>query len=851
MKHCKWSLLFLFLVVTNEGLAQNYNAPQKPLGGEPPTAGVKLNAPAITGNEDASETEVNPGALGMLNSWSLFLHHSELSRGGRVQGAGDAILFASPFPWFKPLVFGLGFQWLRPPLAIGYENSVKLSFATGLRLSSSVSLGLGIHSFVCDHDQALSGLTTLDVGLLLRPFEWLATGLAIRNLTTPVYDGLPLQRIYDLELTLRPLLTRRLEMGLGLRIGERRGDTDPHFRLITEPLSGFRFFGQLEILRRDFYRTDPLRANDPAMTDVRATFGVEFNLEQVSLAVSTVLGRKMPLASNDHPLANDSAAGVFQGAGVTLKIRGENFSPLTTFRKRMVSISLKEKISQHRMINIIGWFRKIEQRDDVSGVLIKIDGFNAGWAQTQELRSWLQRLRRAGKKSYAYVTSPSAQEYYLAAAADQILLDPAGGIAMKGMASRNLYFQGLFEKVGVNSQFIRIGDFKSAPEVFTRKGPSPAAQKVSESLLSDLYSQLIGDLALDRKIPVSAMQETVEQGPFIPPIALSKGLVDELVEPGDLEDKISELSNSKLSDPRILVRSPSRWPVGPTIAVIIVEGEIVRGESYVVPLLKQHMVGDETIVSALTTARLDSNVKAVVLRINSPGGSAIAADRIWREVRRTNKTKPIVVSFADVAASGGYFAGCAGKRIFAKPATITGSIGIYTGKFDLSGLMSKLGLTSYTFKKGKRADMQAYDRPYTDEELKFILSRLQYYYRQFLRAVGDGRKMTMDEVHRLAQGRVWTGYQARVRNLVDAYGGLTDAIEYAKTLTGLSKRPVGLVVLPKEKRRWLSKAIKLVSKNDALPLPEAATQMLRGIPPVLLEAQPGEPLARMPYEIQF
>jgi protease-4 len=299
---------------------------------------------------------------------------------------------------------------------------------------------------------------------------------------------------------------------------------------------------------------------------------------------------------------------------------------------------------------------------------------------------------------------------------------------------------------------------------------------------------------------------------------------------------------------------PPGWEVGPAIAVITVEGDIVDGESTTVPLIRRHLAGDRTIIQAIEYAMRSDTVKAIVLRVNSPGGSAVASQHIWQALRRARKRKPVVVSLGDMAASGGYFVACAGDHIVAEPGTITGSIGIYTGKFDLSELLAKVGINTHTTARGKRATMDSSTRPYSAEERGFILARLQYYYREFLSAVGTGRSMTQDQVHEVARGRVWTGKQALERKLVDAIGGLQDAIEEARRRAGLGKeRHVRLLVLPKRPRGILARLIKAIGSGKASesPIPRALQAQLSGIAPIPWYAESGEPLARLPYEVSW
>jgi protease IV len=832
-----------FVLVSFQGHAEK---PQLPLAGEPPTAGIHLAAPSLVGGEDATGIELNSANLGLLESWSLVYHHSWFKSDGRINGAGDAFFLATPLPFFRSLALGFGLQFLRPAAAIGYDASSKVSFALAWRFSSAFSFGLSHHLFISDQNEAQDRLSTTDLGLVVRPAEWVAGALTVRDLTTPVFDGMPLQRVYDVELALRPLATRQWEFGLGLGIGERRGNLDPHLRLEMEPLSGVRFYGALDLLTRDFSRTGAWQ------TDVRASLGFGFNLEQIGLTIGTTVARD--LQAGPGPLQNNETRSSFQGLEGSLKLWGAKQAPLVTAQHLLVNLELSGDMEQSDLLQLVQLVWELEERPEVTGVLMHLDGLNLGWAQAQELRGLIQRLRQRGKKVYVYLRAASDREYYVSLAANRILLDPAGEIRLQGLSMRSVFFRGAFDLLGVAPQFVRIAEFKSAPESYTEHSSSPAARQMMQSLLEDSYQRLMADLAQGRHKTEAAVQQLIDQGPFIPPAALRAGLVDELVEVVDLPEAIEKLSEARLIKPTALIRAATRWPVGPAIAVVLVEGDIVRGKSSRIPLLDRQVAGDETLAKTLSWVRNSDTIKAVVLRVNSPGGSAMASDHIWREIDRTRRVKPVIVSMGNIAASGGYYVAAAGDRIYALPSTITGSIGIFSGKFDLSGLMKKLGLSLETFSQGQHANLDSFDRPYTEEERRSILAHLQYYYRRFLGVVAAGRHLTQDQVHQVARGRVWTGHQAQARKLVDASGGLMEALEEAQRRTGLTDRPVRYIMLPRPEVSLLARALGLLTTTrDAAPpsLPAVLTRALQGFLPVLLRSQAGEPLARLPFHVDF
>ncbi len=837
-------LIILLLALPRAAAAQ---VPVTPLSGESPTQGVRLPAPTVAGVADATAVQINPAGLALLPSWSAVLHHAEISREGRLAGGGDALMFGSPLPLLPYIAAGVGLSWLRPSEATGYADSVQLSFALAARYRDKVGLGASVSTFISDDDPDLDGLATVDLGLWFHPFEWAGAALVVHDLTTPKYGGVPLQRRYDLELSARPLRNDRLEIGVGVRLGERRLELDPRLRLAGEPLAGLSLFAEVEALNRDFNR------NGDKDWDFRATVGVGLRWERLGFAVSTTLVRPMD-SRGTGPLSNSAATSAYQGVGATVSVQGSRSRPLFNLDRRLLLVDLSKVKGDRALVKLVGLLGEVERRDDMAGLLLKVDDLSMGWSGVQELRRWIKRLTAKGKKTVAYMSAAGVREYYLAAAASHVLLDPAGGIRVQGLSLRSLYFRGLLDRVGASPQFVKIAEFKSAPEQYTRAAASPAARQVRRAIIDDLMGQFTTDLAADRKKTAKQVTEILDRGPFTPPLAMTEGLVDELVPPSELDQALKEVCDCVVVRADTLKRSPDRWKVGDGIAVILLEGDIVSGKSQRVPLLDLNLVGDRTIIAALQWARAEPRVRGVVVRVNSPGGSALASRHMWREVRRLAESKPVVVSMGDMAASGGYYVAAGGARILAQPATITGSIGIFTGKFDLSGLMKTLGVTVDGEARGKRALMDSYTRPYTAEERKAILDRLQYYYRQFLAAVAAGRAgWTQDRVHELARGRVWTGRQALQNGLADAEGGIEDALQEVRSMAGISTdRPLHTFILPRKSMGLLDRALGAIGLK-ASPvselIPRQALDLLRKLPGVLLRASSGEPLARMPEEL--
>ncbi|MBK8482269.1 MAG: signal peptide peptidase SppA [Proteobacteria bacterium] len=840
-------LALLAPLVAPATAAAQSSQPLRPLGGEAPTAGIRLHTPTPVGTGDASAIEINPAALAQLEAGSLVLQHTELRSTSRLQGEGDALFAASPVPYLPSLVLGGGLQWLRPATAIGYADSVKLSLGASWTPDPALALGAVWTHFWSNDDPALDRLSSVDVGLLVRPAPWLALGLAVRDLTTPVLAGLPLQRSYDLELAWRPLGNRRLELGAGVVAGERRGDLDPSLRVVAEPWPGLQLFAQAQLVTRDFYR------NGDRVSDLRGNVGLQLALERARAAISTVVGRS--LAAGAGPLGeHPGTRSAYQGVSVSLALDGARRAPLVQPSPRLVQLELSGKLTQRRLIRLVQALRALERRADVRGLLLRIGALDAGWAQAQELRAWIHRLRRAGKRVLAYLEAPATQHYYVAAAADRLLIDDAGGVRLQGLGETHFYLRGLFDHIGVQPQFVRIAEYKTAPEGLTRRGPSAPARAMTTARLDDVFEQLVQDLARDRRLPPARVRALIDHGPFTALQAQRAGLIDEVLAPAELRRRVQRNTRAELVPLAVVARGRDRWPGGPAIAVVVIDGDIIDGHSRTVPLLGRELVGDETVVAALEAARLDAKIRAVVLRIDSPGGSALASHHLWAAVRALRRVKPVVVSLANIAASGGYYAACAGDRIFAQPAAITGSIGIFTGKVNVGGLLRRLGIGHATSLRGARAGLDSPVTPYSAEEERFILQQLQHFYRQFLGAVAAGRGLTQDAVHAVARGRIWTGAQAQRQHLVDAVGGLQEALVEAQRRAGLADDAAfELVVLPKRDAGLLARAGRLLTPDQpsdaSTLLPQVLSAALADLPLPLWYARSGQALARLPYEL--
>jgi protease-4 len=413
-------------------------------------------------------------------------------------------------------------------------------------------------------------------------------------------------------------------------------------------------------------------------------------------------------------------------------------------------------------------------------------GFGTGFAALKEVRDALGACRSAGKPVVAYLNFARTRDLYLASAANDVAFDPYGAMFLPGLASQPMFLTGALEKFGIGVQVTRVGKYKSFVEPFTRRDMSPENRVETQKLLDDLWSQIVGDIAASRGLEPAAVQKSVdEHGLFTAEQAKAAGLVDRIAYRdeilAELKSKTGRTGAKEafkqvaLSDYAATLpeSEPAAKSTDKAIAVAYAEGDIVEGEGV------DGQIGGAKFSRMLRELRLDDSVQAIVLRVNSPGGSATASEEIQRELRLARAVKPVIISMGTVAASGGYWISAYGDKIYAEPTTITGSIGVFGLFFNVQKLATDLGLTFDTAKTGKFADAFTISRPKTDEELALFQQLVDWIYGQFIGKVAEGRHLDRTAVEEIAQGRVWSGTEARKLGLVDEIGGLDAAIKFA------------------------------------------------------------------------
>ena len=460
--------------------------------------------------------------------------------------------------------------------------------------------------------------------------------------------------------------------------------------------------------------------------------------------------------------------------------------------------------------SLLTQLRKAKADSRIGAVMLDIDFPGIGWGKADELRDAVKEFKTSGKPVYAYMEIGTNREYYIATAADKIFLPPSGDIYVNGFAAEAMFYKGSLDKLGIEAEVIQIGPkYKNAPDQYTKKEMGEGQREVINALLDEYFSRFTTAIAESRKKPVEDIKALIDAAPYNAVKAKSLGLIDDAFYrdqvDSELKAKLGYKENDKLrtisgADYREIPSDSLGLNKGEKVAVVYASGAINLGSSSNGPL-NGSMVGSDTLVKAINDAAADKSIKAIVLRVDSPGGSALASDIMWHAIENAKAKKPFVVSMSDVAASGGYYIACNANKIVAEPSTVTGSIGMFMGKPVMKGLYDWLGVSNEFVMRGKNAGIFRETEKWTPEErAKMEEMAHNVYYDNFVPKVAKGRNKTDEEVNTLGQGRVWTGTQAKGNGLVDEFGGLEKAIDIAKELATLpADKDVKRIVFPEPK----------------------------------------------------
>jgi protease-4 len=519
-----------------------------------------------------------------------------------------------------------------------------------------------------------------------------------------------------------------------------------------------------------------------------------------------------------------------------------------------IGLDLREAINR---------LEKAAKDKSIAGVVLDIQNPSIGHGKVEELRAAITRFRKAGKKVYAQLETAMPADYLVACACDEIVMPESGLLVLPGIHAEATFYKGLLAKVGVQADFIHMGAYKGAAEPLTRENFSEPVRENMTSLIDSMYDEMVTTIVKNRPLSIAQAKDAIDRGLLTAKRAKELGLVDRVAYPDTLRNA---LADTYKAEPIVYVKNYGKKEVdtdfsgpmgffklmqammggtsstgqarGKKIAVIYAVGPIMTGESQSDPF-GGNVLGSTTIVEALREANKDKQVVAIVLRIDSPGGSALASDLIWHETQVIEK--PIVASMGDVAASGGYYIAMGTDKIIASPGTITGSIGVVGGKLAIRGLYQKLGITTETIERGKNSGVFGSSGPFTDSQRAVVSEMMEDVYEQFTTKAAAGRKMPLEKLRDLAGGRVYTGMQAKENGLVDELGTLHDAITEAKKLAGLGPdADVRLEILP-EPTNFLEALFGDLDKEEEVRLSGG----LEPIAPELVE------LARKAYRLRM
>ena len=472
----------------------------------------------------------------------------------------------------------------------------------------------------------------------------------------------------------------------------------------------------------------------------------------------------------------------------------ERRAPRPRFQPFRGALPFLQPPPEESLEDLRGVLDRVAHAPQVRGVVVRIGELPVGLATVQSLRDVLLALRRRGKRVVAYLTTISTPQYYLAAAADEILLPESAMVGFTGLRTEVTFIREALDRLGIAPEFDHIAEYKTAADRFLRREMSPAHREMVDAILDAQLDQIIEDIAAARRLTREPVRGAIDRAPFSAAEALAMGLVDGVLFEDELPRRFGAPGREAVLQPWTLARrrlpAPYRWPsLQDAVAVVTLRGTIVPGESrefpVPLPLFGRQTAGSSTLARAFRAAERAPRVHAVVFSVDSGGGSALASDLIWREVERVKRRKPVVAFMGDVAGSGGYYVACGANRIIAQPGTITGSIGVVSGKLVLADLFERHGLHHEILSRGAAATIDSPFVRYDETGWTRVRQEMQQIYERFIGRVSQGRSRPAAEIEAIARGRVWTGRQAVPLGLVDELGDFTVAVQRTRELAGI------------------------------------------------------------------
>jgi protease IV len=653
------------------------------------------------------------------------------------------------------------------------SNARLFTLGKGIFINNAFGFGAN-YSFSKSSNENFDDYRSLSLGLLIRPFSFLSMGYVARDINNPRVLKKHTARSDVYSVSLRP------------------------FNNVTLSFDAAKYEG------RDFDKSDMmLLAGLLLMRDISAHAGITKD-KDITFGLSVPLGIS---ASKSGSLIFDGYySNIYNvhssGFGATLS--GERTKSSIIQTKRFLKIHINEAISEINTEMLFGKkeitfydlltaIRTAKEDESIVGIILQIDNAALGFAQIQELREELKIYRKEAKTVSAILNAIGNKEYYLASACDKIYFNPANLFAITGLKAEVFFFKEGLDKLGIKFEAVARGPYKSYPEPYTKEHMSREFRENLTALISDLNEQFLSDIVKDRKISREQINTLFKKGLMTPEEALDAGFIDKINYPMDAEIEI--IQNKKflnlttaLKDYIEETERAYRWGPRPKIAVIYVAGSIIHGRSGYESIFPE-TTGDETYLNALLAAFTDSSVKAVVIRVDSGGGSSLASELMLYNLIRLKKEfkKPVVFSFGNTAASGGYYIACTGDRIISSKGTVTGSIGVVAGKLSLKELYAKLGINKDIIKMSEFADIFSESKDLSPAERKVIEQGVDYVYNRFKIKAAEARGISKENIDKAAEGRIFTGSQAKNNGLVDTFGGIIAAIDLAKKIANINE----------------------------------------------------------------
>lgn len=655
------------------------------------------------------------------------------------------------------------------------------------------------------------------VGMLSRPYSWLSVGLTARNINRAKVNNLITKPAYDFGIAFRPFALVSWKHGHRITIGTDISLYEENPLLVAANRKPVKYGSKID--PRVYAEIEPVNG-----IKIQSQYATDYQELRLGISVATDQSALVhQISTKEGKIINGVSSSLYESDGMlSIPFLKEKFIVKmklpTTLEEEKTPFSFFSK-PLPQLEEFLKKIRRMTKDPEVVGLLLEVEEINYPMSTIQAVMRELQKFKKSGKKIYIYSNSMSNRTYALSTVADKIFFHPEGYLMLNGFSTAGIYLKKTLDKLGVEMEVEASGPHKTAPNMFTEDHMTDEDKAQREWLVGDLYRQFVEMIALNRGWRIEKTKEIIDNGPYLAEEALKVGLIDTLLYPDQLEKYVKEaFTGKKIKDEdsnwKILfvevgkksddieIRNASsyfmepeidpRWdrPLEPKIAVIYAVGAITTGKSNPGGLFSEKTMGSETMVKLIRSARKNKQVKAIVLRIDSPGGSGFASDEIWRELmlcKTDEKTKkPVIVSMSSVAASGGYYIAIPADTIVAEEGTITGSIGVFFMRPVIDSTLKKIGTKYEEIKFAKRAGMFSIFRRHSTDERKVVEAMVKEFYRKFVQKVADGRQMKWEQVDSIGNGRVWTGMQGLKNGLVDTLGGLDLAIEIAKQAAKIS-----------------------------------------------------------------